>query len=87
MEYREKKTRQQYNRILDAVVIMNKYKKITIDHAIFINASGDWKLWYITVSTDDVLNTTNNETEFPELRIFLKNILRLKYKKGMYLST
>ena len=25
-------------------------------------------LSYLTVSTDDVLNTNNNETEFPELR-------------------
>ena len=27
---------------------------------------------YLTVSTDYVLNTTNNETEFPEITIFFK---------------
>ena len=62
---------QQWNRILDAVVKIIKDKKITIDHDIYIKvfSYGTWS--YITVSTDDVLNTNNNETEFPELtRVF-----------------
>ena len=48
---------------------MIKYKKITIDHAIYIKALSDETLSYIKVSTDDVLNTTNNETSFTELII------------------
>ena len=43
-----------------------KYKKITIDHAIYIKVFS--VVTYLTVSTYDVLSTTNNETEFPELR-------------------
>ena len=34
-------------------------------------------LSYLAVSTDDVLNTNNNKTEFIELRRSLKNLLRL----------
>ena len=42
---------------------------------------------YPKVSTDDVLNTTNNKTDFTELRRVFKKILRLKSKKNMSLST
>ena len=65
----------QCNRILDAVVTMIKYKKITIYHTIYIKVLSDGTVSYLTVSTDDVLNTTNNETEFTELKSFLKNTL------------
>ena len=47
------------NRILDAVVTILKYKKIIIDHAIYIKVFTDGPFSYFTVSTDDVLNTTN----------------------------
>ena len=30
------------------------------------------------VSTDDVLNTTNNETEFPEITIFFEEYFDIK---------
>ena len=53
---------QQWNRILDVVVTMIKYKKITIDHTIYIKVLSDVTIYYFTVSTDDFLNTTNNKT-------------------------
>ena len=60
-----------WNRLLDAVVTIIKYKKSTIDHAIYIKVFDDGTLSYLAVSTDDVLNTTNNENEFPEpTRVF-----------------
>ena len=43
-------------------------KKIIIDHDIYINVFYDKTVFYSMVSTDDVLNTTNNETEFSKLR-------------------
>ena len=53
---------QQWNQLLDAVVIMMKYKIITIDHAIFVKVFYNGNVSYITVYTYDVLNATNNET-------------------------
>ena len=60
----------QWNRILDAVIPILNNKKSTIDHAIYIKTFTDGTVSYLTVSTDDVLNTTNNEHAFPELTIF-----------------
>ena len=61
----------QWNRLLDAVVTIIKYKKSAIDHDIYIKAFFDGTLYYLTVSTGDVINTTNNETSFPGLtRVF-----------------
>ena len=63
--------RRQWNRLLDAVVKILKYKKSTIDHDIYIKVFTDDTLSYLTISTDDVLNTTNKENEFTELtRVF-----------------
>ena len=56
-----------WNRLLDAAVAILEYKKSTIDHAIYIKVFDDGTVSYFTVSTDDVLNTTNNENTFPEL--------------------
>ena len=53
---------QQWNRLLDAVFIIIKYKKITIDNFIYIKVFSTGTVSYLIVSTDDVLNTTNNET-------------------------
>ena len=50
----------QWNRLLDTVVTILEYKKSTIDHAIYIKVFDDGTVSYLTVSTDDVLNTTNN---------------------------
>ena len=58
----------QWNQLLDAVVTIIKYKKIIIDYAIYIKVFSGVTVSYFTVSTNDVLNTTNNETQFPEIR-------------------
>ena len=47
---------------------MIKYKRSTIDHAIYIKVFSDVTVSYLTVSTDNFLNTANNETSFTELR-------------------
>ena len=62
-------------------------RKKTIIHAMYIKVLYDVTVSYPKVSTDDVLNTTNNKTEFTELRRVFKKILRLKSKKNMSLST
>ena len=51
----------QWNILLDAVVTIIKYKKSTIDHAIYIKVFTDGTVFYLTVSTNDVINTTNNK--------------------------
>ena len=72
----EKPSGKQWNRLLDAEVTIFKYNKTTIDNSIYITVLSDGKVSYLTVSTDDFLNTTNNETAFPELKRALKNTLR-----------
>ena len=62
----------QWNRLLDEVVTILKYKKSTIDHAIYIKVFTDGTVLYLKVSTNDVINTNNNKTEFPELKIVFK---------------
>ena len=79
--------RRQWNRLLNSVVKIMRYNKITIDHAIYIKVFSDVTVSYITVSTDYFLNTTNNETVFPELRRVLKKHLRLKSKNYFSLTT
>ena len=56
-----------WNIILDAVVTIIKFKKITIDHSIYIKVFTDGTVSYFIVSTDDVINTNNKEKSFPEL--------------------
>ena len=55
---------QQWNRLLGIVVTVLKYKKISI----YIKIFSDRNFSYITVSTNDVVNTANDETSFTELR-------------------
>ena len=63
MELRgEKPTGLQWNRLLDAVVTIIKYKKSAIDHDIFIRVFSDVTVYYLAVFTDAVINSTNNET-------------------------
>ena len=77
----------QLNPLLDEVVTILKYNKITIDHAIYIKVLSDWTLSCLTVSSGGVLNATDNDTAIPEIiKVFGKR-LRLKYNKYMYLST
>ena len=47
---------------------MIKYNKITIDHTIYIKLFSGVTDSYPTVYTDDVLNTTNKDTAFTELK-------------------
>ena len=68
----------QWNRLLDAVMKILKYKKIIIDHDIYIKIFTDGTLSYLTVYTGGVLNTTNNETEFPELTRAFKEHFEMK---------
>ena len=76
----------QWNRLLDAVVTVLEYKKSTIDHAIYIKGFDDGKMSYLTVSTDDVLNTTNNENAFTELKRVFKEHFEMKVKEGSILK-
>ena len=57
----------QWNRLLDAVFKILKYKKITIDYAIYIKVFYDGTVSYLTVSTVDIIKNDNNKTAFPEL--------------------
>ena len=52
-----------WDRIIDAVVPVFKYNKITIDNNIYIKVLSDVTVSYLTFSTNFVLNTTANETE------------------------
>ena len=56
-----------WNRLLRTVVAILKYNNITIDHAIYIKFFTDVTVSYLTISTDDGLNTTTNNTAFTEL--------------------
>ena len=62
MKVREKPAVRPWNRILDAVLTILKYNKSIIYYPIYIKVFSYGTVSYITVSTDDVLNTTNNET-------------------------
>ena len=77
---------QQQNRLLYAVVTIIKYKKINIDHAIYIKVFSDRTLSYLTVSTDDVLSTTNNKTAFTELTRVFEEHFMMKLKEGSVLE-
>ena len=73
---RKKTDGRQWNRLLDSVVTIITFNKSTIYHAIYIKVFSYGTVSYLTVSTDNVINTNKNETAFPELTIFLKNTLR-----------
>ena len=55
-------SRRQWNRLLDAVATIIKYKKITIDNDIYIEVFSYETVSYLMVSTFGVLNTDNNKT-------------------------
>ena len=76
----------QWNILLDALVTILKYNKSTIDHAIYIKVFTDGKVSYVTVSTDDVLDTNNNENAFPELTIVSKEHFEMKVQEGLVLK-
>ena len=63
--------------------------KITIDHTICIKIFFDGTVPYLTVSNDDFIKSTNNETEFTELRRFFEEDFEIKVQEGsviMYLN-
>ena len=68
------------------MVTILKYKKITIDHDIYIRVFSDITVSYLTVYTDDVLNTTNNGTSFTEPRRFFKEAFEIKPQEGSVLK-
>ena len=65
---------------------MIKYKKSTIDHAIYIKVLSDGTVSYLTVTTDYFLSTTNNETEFPEPRRVFEEAFEIKVQEGSVLK-
>ena len=80
-----KPVRRKWNRLLYAVITILKYKKSTIYHAIYIKVFSDRSLSCLTFSTDDVINTTNNETDFTELRRVFEEALGVKVQEGYVL--
>ena len=71
----------QWNRLLDSVVTIIKYKKSAIDHAIYIKVLSYGTLSYLTVSIDDIINTNNNETSFPELTRVFEEHFEMKFQE------
>ena len=65
---------------------MMRYKKITIDHTIYIKVLYDENISYLMVSTDDVLNTNNNDTAFTELRRVFEEYFEIKAKEVSFLN-
>ena len=72
-----------WNRIIDAVFTVMKYKKITTDDIIYVKVFYYGNLSYLTLSTDDYMNNTNNKTSFPELKNYFSNNLGLNFNKYM----
>ena len=56
------------NRPINAVVPIMKYKKSTIEYAIYTKVFSDITVSYLMVYTDDVMNTNNKETEYTDFK-------------------
>ena len=76
----------QWNRLLDTVVTILEYKKSTIDHAIYIKVFDYGTVSYLTFSTDDVINTTDNENTFTELTRLFKEHFEMKVQERSVLK-
>ena len=83
---RKKPSGRQWNKLLDSVVKILEYKKSTIDHAIHIKGFDDVTVSYLRVSTDDVLNTINNDNAFTELTRVFKEHFEMKVQEGSVLK-
>ena len=83
---RKKLSGRQWNILLDVVVTLLKYKKITIDNAIYIKLFSDWTVSYLTVSDDNVLNTTTNETSFHGGKKGFKEHFEINFQEGYVLK-
>ena len=68
----------QWNRFLDEVVTILKYKKSKIDHDIYIKLFSDETVAHLTIYTDNVLNTNNNDTTFTEPTRFYEEYSEMK---------
>ena len=72
--------------VVEQKVTIIKYKKITIDHGIYIKVFSDEKVCHLTVSTDHVLNTNNKETLFTELTRVFEERFDMKIQEGSVLK-
>ena len=68
------------------MLIILKYNKITIEYAIYIKVFTDVRVFYLIIYTDDIINTINNDTAFPELTRFLKEFFEMKVQEGSVLK-
>ena len=59
-----------------------EYKKNTTYNSIYIKVFYDRIMLYLTVSTDDVINTNNNYTAFTELRTVFEKDFEIKVQEG-----
>ena len=67
------------------MVTIPQYKKVTIDHAIYIKILYAITVYYLAVSTYGVINTNNNETDFTELRKVFEEAFEIKFQEGSVL--
>ena len=75
-----------WNRLLDTVVTILKYKKRQTYHAIYIKFFSERTVSYITVSDYDVLNITNNGTGFTGLTRVSEEDFEMKSQEGSILK-
>ena len=68
------------------MVAILKYNKIMIYHTIYIKVFSDGTVLYLTVSIDDVINTTNNEKEFSEPTRVFEEQFEMKFQEGCILK-
>ena len=66
--------------------LLKKNHTHTINHAIYIKVFSDGTVYYLTVSTGDVINSTNNETAFPEIRRVFEEAFEIKVQAGYVLK-
>ena len=57
-----------------------------IYNSVYIKVFSEVTVSYLTVSTDDVLNNTNNETAFTDLRRVFEEYSEIKYQEGSVLK-
>ena len=79
---RKKTSGRQWNRLLDVVIKILKYNKSTLDHSIYIKLFTYGTVIYLRVSTDNIIDTTNNETSFHEPTILKKKSFEMKLQEG-----
>ena len=72
----------QWNRLLDSVVMIIKYNESKIYYDIYIKVLYDLTVSYLTVSTNDFLNTNNNEIAFPEPTRLFEERFEIKVQEG-----